>query len=63
MCVRVCSPRLTARAPPHWEDLIAAGNVFSALSAPDRGTPVGAPLWDFEGKLRDDTPDVGAIED
>jgi hypothetical protein len=50
-------------------DTTAAGNVedrcrtlSGASPCIDAGTPVGAPLWDFDGRPRDAAPDVGPYE-
>jgi hypothetical protein len=46
-------------------DIVSSGNIIGDSDASaqwDLGTPTGAPLWDFYGNPRDDTPSIGATE-
>jgi hypothetical protein len=46
-------------------DIVCSGNILGdgdAIMQKDLGTPAGAPLWDFYGNVRDETPSIGAIE-
>jgi hypothetical protein len=46
-------------------DIVCSGNILGdqdEFYQKDKGTPAGAPLWDFLGNPRDDTPSIGAIE-
>ncbi len=46
-------------------DITSSGNIVSDEDAPaqwDRGTTSGAPLWDYYGIPRDETPSIGATE-
>jgi hypothetical protein len=46
-------------------DILCSGNIIGGSNASAQwnlGTPSGAPLWDFFGDPRDDTPSIGAAE-
>jgi hypothetical protein len=46
-------------------DIVCSGNILGdgdAIMQKDLGTPAGAPLWDFHGNARDETPSIGAVE-